>query len=130
MNIIRSLKMGRIEYEYPLFKVYYSNNSNNSNIRGNPAVVLPAMGQPHITRQLSICLFYLMEYGVKEAVADTLILLLLPATRMMISFKLHKFSMLPSVLISHECIHKMCRHTYIKTINSKRVDSEWLSWVV
>ena len=28
--------MGRIEYEYPLFKVYYSNNSNNSNIRGNP----------------------------------------------------------------------------------------------
>ena len=22
--------MGRIEYEYPLFKVYYSNNSNNS----------------------------------------------------------------------------------------------------
>ena len=25
--------MGRIEYEYPLFKVYYSNNSN---IRGNP----------------------------------------------------------------------------------------------
>ena len=31
--------MGRIEYEYPLFKVYYSNNSNNSNIRGNPALV-------------------------------------------------------------------------------------------
>ena len=30
--------MGRIEYEYPLFKVYYSNNSNNSNIRGNPAM--------------------------------------------------------------------------------------------
>ena len=30
--------MGRIEYEYPLFKVYYSNNSNNSNIRGNPGV--------------------------------------------------------------------------------------------
>ena len=30
--------MGRIEYEYPLFKVYYSNNSNNSNIRGNPAL--------------------------------------------------------------------------------------------
>ena len=30
--------MVRIEYEYPLFKVYYSNNSNNSNIRGNPAV--------------------------------------------------------------------------------------------
>ena len=28
--------MNRIEYEYPLFKVYYSNNSNNSNIRGNP----------------------------------------------------------------------------------------------
>ena len=28
--------MGRIEYEYPLFKIYYSNNSNNSNIRGNP----------------------------------------------------------------------------------------------
>ena len=28
--------MGRIEYEYPLFKVYYSNNSNYSNIRGNP----------------------------------------------------------------------------------------------
>ena len=25
--------MGRIEYEYPLFKVYYSNNLN---IRGNP----------------------------------------------------------------------------------------------
>ena len=53
-----------------------------------------------------------MEYRVKEAVADTLILLLLPATRMMISFKLHKFSMLASVLISHElcqvCIHEMC----------------------
>ena len=32
--------MGRIEYKYPLFKVYYSNNSNNSNIRGNPAVKL------------------------------------------------------------------------------------------
>ena len=31
--------MVRIEYEYPLFKVYYSNNSNNSNIRGNPAPV-------------------------------------------------------------------------------------------
>ena len=30
--------MDRIEYEYPLFKVYYSNNSNNSNIRGNPAL--------------------------------------------------------------------------------------------
>ena len=30
--------MGRIEYEYPLFKVYYSNNSNNSNIRGNPVL--------------------------------------------------------------------------------------------
>ena len=30
--------MGRIEYEYPLFKVYYSNNSNNSNIRGNPGL--------------------------------------------------------------------------------------------
>ena len=29
--------MGRIEYEYPLFKAYYSNNSNNLNIRGNPA---------------------------------------------------------------------------------------------
>ena len=28
--------MVQIEYEYPLFKVYYSNNSNNSNIRGNP----------------------------------------------------------------------------------------------
>ena len=37
-NTIRSLKMGRIEYEYPLFKVYYSNNSNNSNIRGNPVL--------------------------------------------------------------------------------------------
>ncbi len=34
--------MGRIEYEYPLFKVYYSNNSNNSNIRGNPARELRA----------------------------------------------------------------------------------------
>ena len=32
--------MGRIEYEYPLFKVYYSNNSNNSNIRGNPGTPL------------------------------------------------------------------------------------------
>ena len=30
--------MGRIEYEYPLFKVYYSNNSNNSNIHGNRAI--------------------------------------------------------------------------------------------
>ena len=40
------------------------------------AVVLPAMGQPQITRHLPICLFYLMEYRVKEAVADTLILLL------------------------------------------------------
>ena len=29
--------MGRIEYEYPLFKVYYSNNSN---IRGNPGCAL------------------------------------------------------------------------------------------
>ena len=37
-NIIRSLKKCRIEYEYPLFKVYYSNNSNYSNIRGNPEV--------------------------------------------------------------------------------------------
>ena len=37
LNKIRSLKMGQIEYEYPLFKVYYSNTSNNSNIRGNPA---------------------------------------------------------------------------------------------
>ena len=33
--------MGRIEYEYPLFKVYYSNNSNNLNIRGNPATHPP-----------------------------------------------------------------------------------------
>ena len=45
--------MGRIEYEYPLFKVYYSNNSNNSNIRGNPApaAVLGAVHQDQVRRQ-------------------------------------------------------------------------------
>ena len=36
--------MGRIEYEYPLFKVYYSNNSNNSNIRGNPGMYKKLFG--------------------------------------------------------------------------------------
>ena len=34
--------MDRIEYEYPLFQVFYSNNSNNSNIRGNPGF-LPSL---------------------------------------------------------------------------------------
>ena len=45
--------MGRIEYEYPLFKVYYSNNSNNSNIRGNPAgglALRPHPGGQHRAR--------------------------------------------------------------------------------
>ena len=39
--------MGRIEYEYPLFKVYYSNNSNNSNIRGNPALYTNYVSYDH-----------------------------------------------------------------------------------
>ena len=33
--------MGRIEYKYPLFKVYYSNDSNNSNTYGNPDLKSP-----------------------------------------------------------------------------------------
>ena len=37
--------MGRIEYEYPLFKVYYSNNSNNLNIRGNPGLHSPKLNR-------------------------------------------------------------------------------------
>ena len=55
--------MGRIEYEYPLFKVYYSNNSNNSNIRGNPVSTIYSHGwalywwaaseQPHHPQTLS-----------------------------------------------------------------------------
>ena len=44
--------MGRIEYEYPLFKVYYSNNSNNSNIRGNPGYKVPF---PHSRGLLCDC---------------------------------------------------------------------------
>ena len=48
--------MGRIEYEYPIFKVYYSNNSNNSNIRGNPDanvtlhVVIDKISMKHLSK--------------------------------------------------------------------------------
>ena len=45
--------MGRIEYEYPLFKVYYSNNSNNSNIRGNPGSGSIVPQSSYLVRNLS-----------------------------------------------------------------------------
>ena len=52
--------MGRIEYEYPLFKVYYSNNSNNSNIRGNPGQQVS-----YYLKQLQRCKWWRSEYKVE-----------------------------------------------------------------
>ena len=72
--------MVRIEYEYPLFKVYYSNNSNNSNIRGNPALFLSDTQARNVTKSPSclhhnnafiMCVFYL---GIKGPENHSLVL--------------------------------------------------------